>query len=163
MQSTTSRAPRPACTIPVYDVRLVRARRPLRLAEASVGDSRTSARVLHALIGLTDREHLVCLFLNAQHGITGSHIAAVGAQHVIGAVDVRVIMRAALAACAAAIVLGHNHMSGDPTPSSDDLTTTAQILRAGELLALPLIDHVIVTRDPLRYHSMLERGTLPQV
>jgi DNA repair protein RadC len=54
-------------------------------------------------------------------------------------------------------------MGGDPTPSPEDLGTTAQILRAGELLALPLVDHVIVTRDPLRYHSMLERGMLQQV
>jgi DNA repair protein RadC len=71
------------------------------------GDSRTAARALYALIGLTDREHFACLFLNGNHCVTGAHIAAIGGQHAIGGIDVRVILRAALAACASAIVLGH--------------------------------------------------------
>jgi hypothetical protein len=63
--------------IPVYDVRLIR-RRTLSLAEETIGNTERAARALHALIGLTDREHLACLFLNGAHGVTGAHIAAVG-------------------------------------------------------------------------------------
>jgi DNA repair protein RadC len=156
----TSRPPTHA--IPVYEVRLVQARRPLRLAEECIGDSRTSARALHALIGLTDREHLACLFVNGQHRVTGAHVLAIGGQHLIGAVDVRVIMRAALAACCSALILGHNHPSGNASPSEQDLQATAHIIRAGDLLSMPLLDHLIVTRDPCCYHSMLDRGTLPR-
>jgi DNA repair protein RadC len=148
--------------IPVYEVRLVQSRRPLRLAEECIADAPSAARALHALIGLTDREHLACLFVNGHNRITGAHIAAVGGQHLIGAVDVRVILRAALAACASSLVLGHNHPSGDPAPSDQDLTTTAHIMRAAKVLTIPMLDHVIVTRDPSRYHSMLDRGTLPR-
>ncbi len=149
-------------SIPVYEVLLVQSRKPLRLAEEIAGDSRAAASVLHGLIGLTDREHLACLFLNAHHRITGAHIVAIGAQHLIGTVDVRVLMRAALAACASAIVVGHNHPSGDPTPSHQDITATAGMMRASELLSMPVLDHVIVTREPSCYHSMLDRGTLPK-
>jgi DNA repair protein RadC len=123
----------PLQKIPVYEVRLVQSRRPLRLAETTLSDSRTSARALHTLLGLTDREHFAALFVDGHHHVVGAHIAAIGAQHVIASVDVRAIFRAALAACAHAIVLGHNHPSGDPSPSPPDLATTAQIMRAGNL------------------------------
>ena len=93
--------------IPVYEVRLVQSRRPLRLAETILTDSRTSARALHALIALTDREHFAALFVNGNHQVTGAHIVAIGAQHAIASIDVRAIFRAALAACASALVLGH--------------------------------------------------------
>ena len=147
--------------VPIYEVRLVQSRRPLRLAETTIGDATTSAHVLHALIGLTDREHFAALFVNGNHQITGAHIAAIGAQQAITGIDVRVIFRAALAACASAVVLGHNHPSGDPRPSVEDLTTTAHIMRAAKVRSVPVLDHVIVTRDRSRYHSMFERGTLP--
>ena len=94
--------------IPVYEVRLVQSRRPLRLAETILTDSRTSARALHALIALTDREHFAALFVNGNHHVTGAHIVAIGAQHAIASIDLRAIFRAALAACASAIVLGHS-------------------------------------------------------
>ena len=149
--------------VPVYEVRLVQSRRPLRLAETILSDSRTSARALHALIALTDREHFAALFVNGHHHITGAHIIAIGAQHTIGSVDVRAIFRAALAACASALVLGHNHPSGDPGPSPEDIATTKHIMIAGKVLCIPVLDHVIVTRNQHRYHSMYERGTLPNI
>lgn len=151
----------PMHTVPVYDVRLVKARRPLRLAETHIFDSHVAARALYGLIAMTDREHLAALFVNGTHQITGAHVIAVGAQHSIGAVDIRVVFRAALAACASAIVLGHNHVSGDPSPSPEDLATTAHLVRGANLLSLMILDHVIVTRDERRYYSMADRGTLP--
>jgi DNA repair protein RadC len=60
-------------------------------------------------------------------------------------------------------VLGHNHPSGDPTPSQPDIATTEHIMLAAKILSVPVLDHVIVTRDPRRYHSMFEQGTLPSV
>jgi DNA repair protein RadC len=153
----------PLQKVPVYEVRLVQSRRPLRLAETTLTNSATSARALYALIALTDREHLAALFVNAHHHVTGAHIVAIGGQHTIPSVDVRAIFRAALAACASGLVLGHNHGSGDATPSPEDLATTRQIMRAAKILSVPVLDHVIVTRDPRRYHSMFEQGTLPSI
>jgi DNA repair protein RadC len=149
--------------VPVYEVRLVQSRRPLRLAEECVAHPPSAARALHALIGLTDREHFACLFVNLHHHVTGAHIAAIGAQHTITSIDVRVILRAALAACATAIILSHNHPSGNPSPSHEDIATTEMIMRAASVLSMPVLDHIIVTRDMNRYHSMSEQGTLPKV
>jgi DNA repair protein RadC len=148
--------------IPVYDVRLVRARRPLRLVEERLDIDRQAARALHALIGLTDREHFVCLFVNNANVIAGAHIAAMGGQNTC-VVDGRVVMRAAFAACASALVVGHNHLSGDPTPSAEDLAMTAKLMSIGNTVGVPVLDHVIVTRDPRRYHAMFTRGTLPKI
>jgi DNA repair protein RadC len=149
--------------VPVYEVRLVQSRRPLRLAETTLTDAHTSARALHALIALTDREHFAALFVNGHHQVTGAHIVAIGAQHTIASIDLRALFRAALAACSSAVVLGHNHPSGDPAPSPEDIVTTKHIMLAGKILCIPIVDHVIVTRNTDRYHSMFERGTLPAV
>ena len=158
MKTTTSQSALEK--IPVYDVRLVRARRCLRLAEPTLTDPLTASRALHALIGATDREHFAVLFVNGQSRVTGTHIVAVGGQHGIN-IEARTVFRAAITACAAALIVGHNHPSGDPSPSAEDIAMTAHLMKAGELLGLPILDHVIVTSDAWRYHSMASRGTLP--
>jgi DNA repair protein RadC len=147
--------------IPVYTIKLIQSRRPLRLAEATVPDAEYACRTMHAMLGLTDREHLAALFLNGTHQITGAHVIAIGGQHGIGTIEARTVFRAAITACASAIVLGHNHPSGDPTPSPEDIATTAKLMAAGRVLGIQIVDHVIVTRDSWRFHSMMMRGTLP--
>jgi len=64
----------------------------------------------------------------------------------------------AIAARAAAVVLCHNHPSGDPTPSTDDRAVTSQLVAAGRLLDIPVVDHVIIGRG--RYTSFAEAGLL---
>ena len=66
------------------------------------------------------------------------------------------IFRTAIKDNAAAIVIAHNHPSGDPTPSSDDIRTTREIVKAGKLLQIDVLDHVIVGHS--RYISLKERG-----
>jgi len=147
--------------IPVYEVRLVRSRRPLRLAEDSLPHAGYAARAMHALLGRTDREHFAALFLDGCHHVTGAHVVAVGGQHGIGTIEPRTVFRAAIAACATAIIVAHNHPSGDPTPSAEDRATTALLMRAGNILGIPIVDHIVVTRDAHRWHSMASHGTLP--
>jgi len=149
--------------IPVYEVRLVQSRRPLRLAEATLPVAEVAARTMHAMLGLTDREHFAALFVDGRHRITGAHVVAVGGQHGITTIESRTVFRAAIAACASALILAHNHPSGDPSPSAEDVATTARLMAAGKLLGIPVIDHIIVTRDSRRWHSMLSHGTLPAV
>jgi DNA repair protein RadC len=71
----------------------------------------------------------------------------------------REVFKAALLANAAAIIVAHNHPSGDPAPSSDDMTLTARLATAGHLLGIPLLDHIIVGDG--RYFSFREAGSLP--
>ena len=70
----------------------------------------------------------------------------------------REVFCAAIVAHAAAVVLVHNHPSGDPTPSPDDRTITEQLAAAGRLLDIPVHDHVIIGRG--RYVSFAEAGLL---
>ncbi|MGI8498570.1 MAG: JAB domain-containing protein [Gemmatimonadaceae bacterium] len=70
----------------------------------------------------------------------------------------REVFCAAIVAGAAAVILAHNHPSGDPTPSADDRAVTDQLVAAGRLLDIPVHDHVIVGRG--RYVSFAEAGLL---
>ncbi|MBA3343508.1 MAG: DNA repair protein RadC [Gemmatimonadaceae bacterium] len=70
----------------------------------------------------------------------------------------REVFREAIAENAAAIILIHNHPSGDPTPSPDDRVTTEQLVQAGRVLDIPVQDHVIIGRG--RYLSFAEAGLL---
>jgi DNA repair protein RadC len=70
----------------------------------------------------------------------------------------REVFRAAIAEAAAAVIVVHNHPSGNPAPSGDDRAVTRQLVEAGRLLDVPVYDHVIVAGD--RYFSFAEAGLL---
>ncbi len=56
------------------------------------------------------------------------------------------------------IVIAHNHPSGDPTPSQDDITTTKRLIEAGKIIGISIVDHIIVSRD--NYYSFREKGVI---
>jgi DNA repair protein RadC len=74
----------------------------------------------------------------------------------------REVFKAAIAASAAAVVLAHNHPSGDPSPSEADIKVTRDLIRAGQLLKIEVLDHVIIGRAtperPKDYASLRELG-----
>ena len=72
----------------------------------------------------------------------------------------REVFREAIAARAAAIVLFHNHPSGDPRPSADDVLLTARLVDAGEVVGIDVLDHLILADQ--RYYSFMEAGQLPR-
>jgi DNA repair protein RadC len=99
------------------------------------------------------------------------HVAVLDAQHRLerdiaitrgilnsSLVHPREVFREAIAERAAAVILVHNHPSGDPTPSPDDRIVTEQLVAAGRLLDIPVNDHVIIGRG--RYVSFAEAGLL---
>jgi DNA repair protein RadC len=71
----------------------------------------------------------------------------------------REVFREAIAGRAAAIVLFHNHPSGDPRPSADDVALTAQLADAGQVVGIDVLDHLILADQ--RYYSFTEAGQLP--
>jgi DNA repair protein RadC len=73
-------------------------------------------------------------------------------------VHAREVFREAIAESAAAVVLVHNHPSGDPTPSADDLRVTADLVAGGRLVDIPVFDHVIIGRGG--YVSLAEQQLL---
>lgn len=75
--------------------------------------------------------------------------------------DPRVVFSGALISGASALILIHNHPSGDPEPSADDIATTRQLLEGGLLLGLKVLDHIIIARGG-HYVSLVERGAMPK-
>lgn len=97
------------------------------------------------------------LSLSTRNAVEREHQAALGALNSV-TVHPREVFRPALQAGAASAILVHNHPSGDPTPSQDDIAMTERLLRVGALVGIPILDHVIV--GGARYSSLAELGLL---
>jgi DNA repair protein RadC len=142
--------------LPVVRVALVR-------EGTVVSDTRTirtpsdAAVVVREAIGDYDREAFVVLLLNTKHRVVGVHIAGVGTLD-SAPTGPREVFRAAILAGAKAVIFGHNHPSGDPTPSAADLHLTRRLVKAGDLLGIPVLDHVIIGETS--QVSLRERDTL---
>jgi DNA repair protein RadC len=90
-----------------------------------------------------EQECFVCLLLDGKHRLR--RVVPVSAGTLTTAlVHPREVFRSAVREAAAALIVAHNHPSGDPEPSPEDLQVTARLREAGELLGIPLQDHVIV-------------------
>jgi len=88
-------------------------------------------------------ECLVVLMLNTRRRVKGHQIVTIGTMDTM-LVHAREVFRCALVASAAALVLMHNHPSGDPSPSQADINITRDLIRAGQLLKIEVLDHVIM-------------------
>lgn len=109
-----------------------------------------------ALRDLTQEEFHV-LLLNVQHAVLREIVITRGTLDA-SVVHPREVFRAAISESAAAVVLVHNHPSGDPTPSREDREVTDQLAAAGRLIGISVLDHVIVGDG--RYVSFVEMGLL---
>jgi len=89
------------------------------------------------------REHFLVLLLNARHEVMGKETVSIGSLNA-SIVHPREVFKPAITASAASVILVHNHPSGDPEPSEEDLTITKRLVEAGELLGVQVLDHVIV-------------------
>ncbi|SPE57196.1 hypothetical protein SBV1_2680007 [Verrucomicrobia bacterium] len=96
------------------------------------------------------QESFAVLMLDSRHKITGHQLVYVGTlDHV--AITAREVFRGALVSGAAAIILMHNHPSGDPDPSEADVLTTRELCSAGRLLRINLLDHVVIGAPTVRH------------
>jgi DNA repair protein RadC len=91
------------------------------------------------------QECFTVLTLNRKYKLINRHMISLGIADAT-LVHPREIFRAAITDGASAIVLSHNHPSGDPTPSAEDLRITRQMVESGKLLDIEVLDHVIVGR-----------------
>jgi DNA repair protein RadC len=118
-------------------------------------DRRAVEAWAHPRLATLDHEELWLLALDGHHGLRATRRVASGGIHGLH-VAARDPLRIALREGASAFVLVHNHPSGDPCPSPEDVSFTRSIAEAGALVGTPLLDHVVVARR--RSCSMLELG-----
>lgn len=88
-------------------------------------------------------ECFVVLLLNARRKVKGHHLVSIGTQDQV-LVHAREVFRLAIMAAAHAVIVMHNHPSGESAPSDADIRVTRDLIRAGQLLKLEVLDHVIV-------------------
>lgn len=112
-------------------------------------------RHFHARLRDAPCEHFLVVLLDGRHRVMREVVASQGTL-TASLVHPREVFRPALREAAAAVVLVHNHPSGDPTPSREDREVTARLARAGELLGIPVLDHVVVAERG--YASLREEG-----
>ena len=113
------------------------------------------AQLLMAEMSHLEQEHFKVLLLDTRNRMIDDvtlYIGSLNASHI----RVGEVYRDAIRQNAAAIIIAHNHPSGDPTPSPEDVAVTRQIAAAGSQLDIELLDHVIVGRQ--RFVSLRERG-----
>lgn len=102
-----------------------------------------------------DREHFKVVHLNTKNQVLKVETTAIGVLS-SSPVHPREVFKEAIKMSSAGIVLAHNHPSGDPSPSQDDLLLTTRLRNAGEILGIPVIDHIIFGDN--RYISLKEWG-----
>lgn len=102
-----------------------------------------------------DREHFRIIILNTKNQVMGVELVSVGSLNST-VVHPREVFKTPLKRSAAAIILVHNHPSGDPTPSQEDIDLTRRLVEAGKVLGIGVLDHIIIGDN--RYVSLKERG-----
>lgn len=130
----------------------------VRLPSKSISNYDSAIEYVKAAYGCLSQEYMVAVAVDPQNrplGIVEVSVGGVDFAHV----DPRVLFSALLLMNASAFILVHNHPSGNPEPSADDVEMTKRIKDGAKLLLIRLLDHIVVTRQGSV--SFLDRGLLP--
>lgn len=144
-----------AIAVNVYKMSMVR-EAEVAWPRAACVDSASAVTMLRPLFAGLDREQFVVVLLDTKHRPIGVNVVAVGNLNT-ALVHPREVFRPAIAMPCAAIIVAHNHPSGDPSPSPEDVSLTRRLREAGEILGIPVLDHVILG-DGERYYSFTDAG-----
>lgn len=90
-----------------------------------------------------DREHFRCLYLNRKNQVLGLETISIGGL-ASSLVHPREVFKSAVKRSAASVILIHNHPSGDPTPSAEDISITKRLVESGKVLGIEVLDHIII-------------------
>ncbi|MFA7077166.1 MAG: DNA repair protein RadC [Syntrophomonas sp.] len=104
-----------------------------------------------------DREHFMVLYLDRKGGLIVKEDISIGGLH-SSIVHPREVFKTAVKRSAASMILAHNHPSGDPAPSREDIDITRRLIEAGHIMGIEILDHVIIGENT--YCSLKEKGLL---
>jgi len=114
-----------------------------------------AANLVMSEMGLLEQEHLRVMLLDTRNRVLATPTIYVGSLNT-SLIRVGELFREAIRANCASLIVLHNHPSGDPTPSPEDVAVTRQIVDAGKLLDVEVLDHLVIGRQ--RFVSLKERG-----
>ena len=111
---------------------------------AAISGPESAAAFIRSILFDNSREHFVALYLDSSHQVACYSIVAIGTTNQC-LVHPREVFQRAILSGATAIIVAHNHPSGNLTPSQEDIKLTARLKEAGELLGITLLDHLVVS------------------
>lgn len=130
----------------------------LAVREQSTGPSITTPEQCAKFLAHVEdlaQEAFIVLTLNTKNCATGTHLISIGTLN-SSLVHPREVFRVGIMDNAASMILAHNHPSGDPTPSAEDIKVTRQLVSAGEIMGIKVLDHVIIgSSDPGLFQPFL--------
>lgn len=133
----------------------------LQTSEFPMDDSFSSpqevARFLLPRLRFLDQENFLVIHLNTKNRLLSAETITIGTLDA-SLVHPREVFKAAIRQSSASLILAHNHPSGDPLPSKEDLHLTRRLREAGDLIGIPILDHLIIGNN--KYYSMKEEGML---
>jgi len=141
--------------IPRYTISLVR-EGSIGVENKTVRGSATARDILAPVFVGLDREQCVVMVLDAKHQVIGINVVSIGSLSV-SIVHPREVFKPAILLNAAAVILSHNHPSGDTTPSEEDHALTQRLKEAGKCLGIPLLDHLVLG-DHGNFWSFADQG-----
>ena len=143
--------------IPIYRVMLVREGK-MPTYESRIRSSASAYTVLQEYLDGVDREHFVVMLLDQKNQVIGINTVSIGSL-TASVVHPREVYKPLILSNAAAVILGHNHPSGDPQPSHEDRAITQRLKEAGALLGINVLDHLVIEADG-RYFSFADENLL---
>ncbi|NQX45955.1 DNA repair protein RadC [Paenibacillus tritici] len=114
-----------------------------------------AAEILTEQLRYLQKEHFICLFLNTKNHVIAQETLSMGSLNA-SIVHPREVFRAAMKCSSAAIICAHNHPSGDPTPSPEDISLTSRLMQAGEIVGIDVLDHLVIGDGS--YVSLKQKG-----
>lgn len=135
------------------------AKRIYRTSNANPVAIKTPKDVVDVMVDIKylEVEQVRAIYLGSKNGIVGTRILSQGTIN-SAIISPREIFSVAVRLMAASVILVHNHPSGDPTPSGEDIELTKKILAAGKVLDIALLDHIIIAEQG--YVSLKEKGLI---
>jgi len=143
--------------IEIVSLRMVREKTSLFYPNRIVRTPEDAANLFRQFIGDCDRESFCILCLNTKNEPTALHLVSTGSLNA-SLVHPRETYKLAILANSASIIACHNHPSGEPTPSQEDIELTSRLRDSGCLLGIDLLDHLVLGNGT--FVSMKERGLM---
>jgi DNA repair protein RadC len=162
--TTPAENPYRSMFISTYRVTLIKDRQ-LPFESCRLNNSAQAQPLIKSLIethGQSDREQFCVLMLNAKNEIIGLNI--VSTSDVSSAtVTPRELLKPAILSNSSALILAHNHPSGDVSPSQDDIAVTQRIVHASKIMGIVIHEHLIISMFDDRYYSFADNGIIKRI